>query len=336
MATTDMKIYFVILFMISITCGAQPILRNEATTNTLTKAQSLVSGLIPGSTNFSAYLGSGLGKSINGTRINIPQPNLVMVKTNATGLWIASSSGLSDGTIGISLDSDSSTLAGIPTAIPWQQIQSNSDWEDIVFIGQPPGMGAILISGRTNVFAGDSFIGGVFIAPSATNFFQSTAFGFASYATAFSVQSSSLAGSTCMQFVSTSTNDAVLGFNVAQNWTGDSGYNTILGSQAVFNDINTTKSNIIAGAFVDPPVSGTGNSLNVGNAIWTIGGLNLKGNTPATATVQINNKLYIAGGTNELVFGFTNTAPAGAATPTKWVSVQINGEGVAYRVPLYQ
>lgn len=45
----------------------------------------------------------------------------------------------------------------------------------------------------------------------------------------------------------------------------------------------------------------------------------------------------VLGTTNQVVFGATNTPPAGSAsTPSKWISVQVSGETVVYRLPLYQ
>lgn len=46
--------------------------------------------------------------------------------------------------------------------------------------------------------------------------------------------------------------------------------------------------------------------------------------------------LYIAGTTNQIHFGATNTAPVSSAAPTKWISVQVSGESTVYRMPLYE
>lgn len=45
--------------------------------------------------------------------------------------------------------------------------------------------------------------------------------------------------------------------------------------------------------------------------------------------------MTIVGTTNQLIFGTTNSAPASVVAPTKWISVQINGEATSYRIPLY-
>ena len=58
--------------------------------------------------------------------------------------------------------------------------------------------------------------------------------------------------------------------------------------------------------------------------------------TSTNKVVTVAGQVYISGTTNFLKFGATNTAPGSVSAPTKWVSVQINGEGTAYRVPLYQ
>jgi len=49
------------------------------------------------------------------------------------------------------------------------------------------------------------------------------------------------------------------------------------------------------------------------------------------------NQYVVTGTTNQVVFGATNTAPVSAASPTKWISVQVQGETTKkYRVPLYE
>ena len=52
--------------------------------------------------------------------------------------------------------------------------------------------------------------------------------------------------------------------------------------------------------------------------------------------VVLANQYVIQGTTNQIVFGATNTAPVDAATPKKWISVQVQGEATVYRLPLYQ
>jgi hypothetical protein len=44
----------------------------------------------------------------------------------------------------------------------------------------------------------------------------------------------------------------------------------------------------------------------------------------------------LTGTTNQVTFGATNIPPASAVAPTKWISVQVAGEAVSYRLPLYQ
>jgi hypothetical protein len=46
--------------------------------------------------------------------------------------------------------------------------------------------------------------------------------------------------------------------------------------------------------------------------------------------------VVVAGTTNQIVFGATNLPPAVPVTVVKWVSVQVQGEAAAYRIPLYQ
>jgi len=54
-------------------------------------------------------------------------------------------------------------------------------------------------------------------------------------------------------------------------------------------------------------------------------------------TFGTNGNITLAGTTNQIIFGGTNTAPVGSATtPTKWISVRVQGESTVYRLPLYQ
>jgi hypothetical protein len=59
--------------------------------------------------------------------------------------------------------------------------------------------------------------------------------------------------------------------------------------------------------------------------------------TPVTrVTIQPSGEVVLAGTTNVIVFGGTNTAPVSSAAPTKWISVQVSGESAVYRLPLYE
>lgn len=50
-----------------------------------------------------------------------------------------------------------------------------------------------------------------------------------------------------------------------------------------------------------------------------------------------SRQYVVLGSTNQVVFGATNPPPVGSAsTPSKWISVQVSGESVVYRLPLYQ
>ncbi len=52
-----------------------------------------------------------------------------------------------------------------------------------------------------------------------------------------------------------------------------------------------------------------------------------------TAFVQT---AQIHGQTNQVIFGATNTAPVSAVSPSKWISVQVEGDAGIYRLPLYE
>jgi len=53
-------------------------------------------------------------------------------------------------------------------------------------------------------------------------------------------------------------------------------------------------------------------------------------------TVDFSGAITLAGTTNQITFGGTNTPPVSAVAPTKWISVKVAGEGAVYRVPLYE
>jgi hypothetical protein len=54
------------------------------------------------------------------------------------------------------------------------------------------------------------------------------------------------------------------------------------------------------------------------------------------AQISSDGQLTLAGTTNQVIFGGTNTPPVSTAAPTKWISVQVQGETAIYRIPLYE
>ena len=64
--------------------------------------------------------------------------------------------------------------------------------------------------------------------------------------------------------------------------------------------------------------------------------LTLKNETGTILTITSNGVISSAAVTNQLVFAATNTAPADNSNVVKWVSVKVNGETNAYRLPLYK
>lgn len=71
-------------------------------------------------------------------------------------------------------------------------------------------------------------------------------------------------------------------------------------------------------------ISATGNLLSVSN-----GGTN-------KVVLTGSGQVILAGTTNQITFGSTNTAPQTPSTIVKWISVQVQGENNAYRIPLYK
>lgn len=52
--------------------------------------------------------------------------------------------------------------------------------------------------------------------------------------------------------------------------------------------------------------------------------------------VDWSGAIVLAGTTNQITFGATNTNPVSAAAPVKWISVSVTGETNEYRLPLYE
>lgn len=88
----------------------------------------------------------------------------------------------------------------------------------------------------------------------------------------------------------------------------------------------STLCSYLYGLYVDPLTAGT-----VSYSVYT------EGATPSYFGGKVTaNTITIAGTTNQVVFGATNTAPVSSAAPTKWISVQVTGESTVYRLPLYE
>lgn len=105
----------------------------------------------------------------------------------------------------------------------------------------------------------------------------------------------------------------------ARNCVGigeNAGGNVLLGDNSIFIGNNSGPT-----SFPSNPT----NRVFIGNSSTDF---NVGGNGLGT--------IAVLGTTNFITFGGTNVAPSGTATPTKWVSVQINGEATKYRIPLYQ
>ncbi len=53
-------------------------------------------------------------------------------------------------------------------------------------------------------------------------------------------------------------------------------------------------------------------------------------------TISNLGQITLAGTTNQVTFGATNSAPSSSAAPTKWISVTVSGDAGVYRLPLYE
>lgn len=69
--------------------------------------------------------------------------------------------------------------------------------------------------------------------------------------------------------------------------------------------------------------------LSLSNATLLVKVLNV------TSNAQLS-RVVLTGTTNQVVFGGTNSAPASPASPARWISVQVQGEASAYRIPLFE
>jgi len=84
------------------------------------------------------------------------------------------------------------------------------------------------------------------------------------------------------------------------------------------------------------PVMQNSVALLDNRTLSTVPILTARSNSVTQFQLDGNGRVNIFLMTNQIVFGATNTAPSGTATPTKWLSVQIQGESVAYRIGLFQ
>jgi len=103
-------------------------------------------------------------------------------------------------------------------------------------------------------------------------------------------------------------------------------------TNAVVNTYQPTNANLTSvssggGNAANWQASGTTNSL--------LAGILRNHGIVATNTIQ-GAQYLVSGTTNQVIFGSTNTAPVSSAAPTKWISVQVTGESVVYRLPLYE
>lgn len=130
-------------------------------------------------------------------------------------------------------------------------------------------------------------------------------------------------------------NAAIAKFTNAVAGSGSGSSNMVtaaLGTLTMANSISFVVSNQANVGSWDAPAK-----TNYANAFYAQGaGTNRLGETLFDNSVTIQTNLTILGTTNQLIFGATNIAPASAVAPTKWVSVQITGESVVYRLPLYE
>lgn len=130
-------------------------------------------------------------------------------------------------------------------------------------------------------------------------------------------------------------NDTMKKFTNAPGGSGSGSSNMVtaaLGTLTMTNSISFYATNQANVGSWDAPAK-----TNYANAFYAQGaGTNRLGETLFDNSVTIQTNLTILGTTNQIIFGATNIAPASAVAPTKWISVQITGESVVYRLPLYE
>lgn len=127
--------------------------------------------------------------------------------------------------------------------------------------------------------------------------------------------------------IGTTTNTLAI-LNVTANGPNDNSVVQIFSKNDDANDLNA--------AYVD--CQGVTNHYYLGEGTTKGSGLFIGNTVSATIGGVVTASQYvISGTTNQVVFGATNTPPVGSvSTPSKWISVQVAGESVVYRLPLYQ
>lgn len=250
-----------------------------------------------------------------------------------------------DGNFIVSPDSDNGNILNIsgygqglgPTNLDAVNWATNTGMADCVAFACLPGYAYFLTNTATvrSVLDNSMFIGGGSGLFRHLDEFSVSIGTIASPACLVSWQSFFLGGASGGD-VQSSTNDVWLGVEGGNhNGTGwTSRENIIIGNNTLPNTSGFT--NFVVGSGLDLPTNNVNGQINIMNLIYGSGGVTETTTVPAGGQININSHLLIAGTTNEIIFGSTNTAPVTTATPSKWISVQVSGENTAYRLPLYQ
>jgi hypothetical protein len=346
-----MRVLLIILLSALGVC-AQPVVRTFSTTNYwgFSPSQFRTNGQTVVLTNFDgAMSATGAVRFTNWTTIGLivtnaadgtDNTNGVVQFTNSFantyGFWISACPQLSDGSLFLILDNDSLQGGVGPNLLKKMNVT------DCFAVGSLPGLSAIK-SGRT-VYMLDSNVQGTGAAQQCTNFNFATVIGGSltlSVATnvAFSVVIGTGSGA-----AQESIDDTIIGSTAQPYCPGNSGQNTIIGSQAL--TLSTAgNSNIIIGAYADLPNDGVDAQLNIGNLIWGTGlRIESGANLPANGTVTVNGRITANTGVssksrNTLApvaitvgaspFTFKNDGTAGNAGGTNNVEVYVDAGTVS-------
>jgi hypothetical protein len=215
---------------------------------------------------------------------------------------------------------------------------TNAPGEKVDVVGNVQATGAV-VAKSTAAFALYAPNGGVFSGGTVNNFMSGNlGIGILTPGTRLSV--SNAPGTTGTPLAHFGTNNTGNGFFVNTNGTG-----VAIGSRVPAATLD------VVGSLAAGPGRFTNNVEFKATALFTglaassllyndsgteVAAVTLGGGHSLSTSLLTHTNLIIANTTNQIVFGATNIAPASAVAPTKWISVQVAGESVIYRLPLYQ
>jgi len=138
---------------------------------------------------------------------------------------------------------------------------------------------------------------------------------------------------------------AIFGYNPSG---ASLGYGVAGGSRASLTNVAVAGSakndgTVTVGGYFETATSQYGTNPNYQNAVLLLDNRDsalpliiARNNGTTKFSVSTNGQMSLAGTTNQVTFGATNTAPSVTTNAAKWISVQVSGFTNAYRIPLYE